>query len=113
VSAWTPGPLGVFDGVLVNGGEIRVFVQPLSARTEFGKITAEIPTDTYPRETQVANAKLYAAAPDLLAAAKLALQFIENGCELGYIRMPDADTPDAAHATPWILHTAIDRAEGR
>ena len=32
-------------------------------------------------------------------AQRKAEQFIVNGCELGFIRMPDADTPDSAHDT--------------
>ncbi len=31
------------------------------------------------------------------ALLRLAKQFVVNGVELGYIRMPDADTPDPAH----------------
>src|SRR5438309_136543 len=44
-----------------------------------------------------ANTRLIAAAPEMLAALKAANQFITNGIELGYIRMPDASTPDSAH----------------
>jgi hypothetical protein len=62
-------------------------------------------------ETGEANARLIASAPDLLAAAKMALQFIENGRALGYIRMPDA--PDPAHETPGMLRDAIRKAGGR
>ena len=44
-----------------------------------------------------------AAATKLLEEASAALQdaksFIENGIALGFIRMPDADTPDSAHKT--------------
>lgn len=49
--------------------------------------------------------------PVLLDALKRAKQFIENGVELGFIRMPDASTPDPAHdALPAIL-AAIEAAE--
>jgi hypothetical protein len=60
-----------------------------------------------------ANAQLMAAAPDMLAALKRANEFITNGIELGFIRMPDASTPDAAHETPGIVRAAIAKAEGR
>lgn len=40
-------------------------------------------------------------------ALQRAAEFIRNGRELGYIRMPDADTPDSAHETPKIIAEAI------
>lgn len=49
---------------------------------------------------------------ELLAACEKALQFIRNGIELGYIRMPDKDTPDSAHDTPGMLKSAIAKARG-
>lgn len=57
-------------------------------------------------------ADLFAAAPDMLAALRKAEQFIRNGIELGYIRMPDAGTPDSAHNTPPMIRAAIAKAEG-
>lgn len=42
-----------------------------------------------------------------LAALKAARQFIANGTELGFIRMPDADTPDPAHDTLPMIERAI------
>lgn len=39
-----------------------------------------------------------------LAAAK---QFIANGVELGFIRMPDTDCPDPAHSTPKLIDGAL------
>ena len=39
-------------------------------------------------------------------------KFITNGIELGYIRMPDPDTADRAHATPGIVRAAIALAQG-
>ena len=49
-----------------------------------------------------------------LSALKLALEalrctdrFITNGIALGFIRMPDADTPDPAHETPGMVRSAI------
>jgi hypothetical protein len=58
------------------------------------------------------NARLIAAAPDLLEALKKANQFITNGIELGYIQMPDPETPDSAHDTPGIIRDAIAKAKG-
>jgi hypothetical protein len=59
-----------------------------------------------------ANAKLIAAAPALLEALEKAKQFIENGIEFGYIRMPDADCPDSAHETLPTIIAAIKTARG-
>ena len=59
-----------------------------------------------------ANARLIAAAPDLLEALINAHQFITNGIEHGYILRPDADTPDTAHQTPEIIRTAIAKSRG-
>ena len=40
-------------------------------------------------------------------ALTCAQQFIRNGVELGYIRMPDADCPDPAHETPGAIRAAL------
>jgi len=42
-----------------------------------------------------------------LAALQSAQRFIRNGIEFGYVRMPDADTPDPAHRTPGLIDAAI------
>lgn len=42
-----------------------------------------------------------------LEALEAAQRFIRNGIEFGYIRMPDADTPDPAHRTPGLIDAAI------
>jgi hypothetical protein len=47
------------------------------------------------------------AIKQALDALKAAKQFIENGVEFGYIRMPDADTPDTAHDTLPKINAAI------
>jgi hypothetical protein len=47
----------------------------------------------------------------MLEALKVADTFITNGIMFGYIRMPDPDTPDAAHKTPGIIRQAIEAAE--
>lgn len=49
---------------------------------------------------------------ELVAALRRAEQFISNGIELGFIRMPDASTPDPAHDTPRIIRAAISKASG-
>lgn len=42
-----------------------------------------------------------------LEALESAQGFIKNGIEFGYIRMPDADTPDPALRTPRLIDAAI------
>lgn len=59
-----------------------------------------------------ANARLIAAAPELLAALELAEKFVTNGVDLGFIRMPDASTPDSAHGTLPAIRAAIAKAKG-
>lgn len=59
-----------------------------------------------------ANAHLIAAAPEMLAALKVADEFIRNGALLGYIRMPAPDTPDPAQEVPEIIRAAIAKATG-
>lgn len=47
---------------------------------------------------------------ELVHALRRADQFITNGIEFGFIRMPDAGTPDPAHETPGIIHAALRKA---
>jgi len=54
-------------------------------------------------EQAFANEKVKA----LVEALKSADQFISNGIELGYIRMPDPDTTDAATKTPAKVRAAL------
>lgn len=44
----------------------------------------------------------------LREALKKAKQFIENGVELGFIRMPDDDVPDPAHGTLPAIRAALE-----
>lgn len=44
---------------------------------------------------------------ELRRALEAADQFITNGIELGFIRMPSPDTPDPAHKTPEIIRAAL------
>lgn len=46
----------------------------------------------------------------LADALRKAEQFIANGVELGFIRMPDAATPDPAHDTLPAIRTALAQA---
>jgi hypothetical protein len=57
-----------------------------------------------------ARQHLIDAAPDMLAALKRAEQFIVNGVSLGFIRMPDPETPDSAHDTLPAIRAAIAKA---
>lgn len=57
-----------------------------------------------------ANARLIDAAPDLAEALISAREFIRNGIELGYIRMPSADTPDPAHKLGPAMDAALAKA---
>lgn len=49
----------------------------------------------------------------LIEALRRADQFITNGIALGFIRMPDADTPDSAHQTPGLIRAALAAAEAQ
>ncbi|WP_244254382.1 hypothetical protein [Burkholderia vietnamiensis] len=48
-----------------------------------------------------------APSPIVLHALRAAKQFIANGVELGYIRMPDSDCPDPAHEVSNLIDAAI------
>lgn len=52
-----------------------------------------------------AEARAQVAAKD--AALRKAEQFIVNGTELGFIRMPDAGLPDTAHDTLPMIRAAL------
>lgn len=57
-------------------------------------------------------ADLQALGLEMLAALRAARGFIRNGVDLGFIRMPDADTPDPAHQALPMIEAAIARATG-
>ncbi|MER8967687.1 hypothetical protein NKI25_18530 [Mesorhizobium sp. M0808] len=48
---------------------------------------------------------------EVLKALRKAEQFIANGIELGFIRMPDANTPDSAHDTLPLIRAALSQAQ--
>ena len=62
-------------------------------------------------ETEAANARLMAASKQMLQALKRARQFIINGVECGYVRMPEPG--DTALDTLPAIEAALAKAEGR
>jgi hypothetical protein len=65
-------------------------------------------------------AETFAALPSLLTALDQAVealvsarQFIVNGVELGFIRLPDASTPDPAHDTLPLIERTLQSIEGK
>lgn len=56
-------------------------------------------------ETKLAESQAREAV--MREALHTANQFMSNGIELGYIRMPDKDCPDSAHETPRLVQNAI------
>lgn len=83
MSEHTPGPWGVFDGVVGGTDARKVFVQPTDAEREFSDIVAEMPMMSHPKDVQLANARLIAAAPDLYVAANGLLRILTEKGELG------------------------------
>lgn len=53
--------------------------------------------------------QLLANNKQLRAALIRARGFIQNGIALGYIRMPDPDTPDTAHELPGLIDAALEK----
>lgn len=101
---WTPGPWHVSLGETykvkeADGSSLAMVMHVhLSGRRSPAQV--------------VANANLIAAAPDLYEALRKAEEFIVNGIEFGFIRMPDASTPDSAHATLPAIRVALAKARG-
>ena len=58
-------------------------------------------------ELERENAELVAQVEVLRRASVKAVNFIKNGVEFGFIRMPDADCPDPAHGTLPALESAL------
>jgi len=101
----TPGP---WDLWVDKEGAFTIRAEP-----EDGMVIAKRNVGTNDPAEGIANAHLIAAAPELLEALKSARQFIVNGTEYGYIRMPDKDCPDSAHDTLPKIQAAIAKAEGQ
>lgn len=70
------------------------------------------PDERLTEDETLDNGFLIAAAPELYEACRRAKHFIENGVALGFIRMPDPDTPDSAHTTLPTILAALAKARG-
>lgn len=83
MTEYTPGPWAAFDAVL-KGVKVRQFlIQPKEGHehpNDFSDIIAEIPWQHFSEEERQANARLIAAAPDLLEAAKAFVAINECAC---------------------------------
>lgn len=64
------------------------------------KTVEQLSATIYARDAEIAL---------LRAAMEKADEFITNGIELGFIRMPDESTPDSAHETPKLIRAAVAR----
>jgi hypothetical protein len=110
--AHTPGPWSIGRHSLQAGDIRRITVRGPArprgpAERPYSDVIAEACTDWGTHDEVEANARLIAAAPEMLAALRSANHFITNGIALGFIRMPDADCPDPAHAVPEKVRAAI------
>ncbi|WP_165183844.1 hypothetical protein [Caulobacter soli] len=83
-------------------GDMRRDLNQLKLLYDMGSIAPETFNDLI---------RLLVAGPAMLAALRAAEQFILNGTELGFIRMPDKGDP-ALDTLP-AIQAAIARAEGR
>lgn len=105
----TPGPWEVADGAFDNEGCPETVIRGWSGRACVAVALDFGANNPLMRE---ANARLIAAAPEMLLALLDAQSFIRNGIALGFIRMPDKDCPDPAHETPKVIAAAIAKATG-
>jgi hypothetical protein len=112
MSKHTPGPWGLSHGGFKDSDGFSIATKNDTANNV--KIVCECwpcsIVDQSHRDELAANARLIASAPDLLAACIAARQFIVNGIEFGYIRMPDKATQDPAHQTLPAIEAAIAKA---
>lgn len=92
------------DGLTVTEVSAHTWTRPGGSR---GKRR-----DFSERDLALSNARLIAAAPDLLEALKAVRMFIRNGIELGFICMPDEASGDPASRVPNMVDAAIAKAEG-
>lgn len=102
MSKHTPGPWRIKDdkGTIVGPDEQQIEASGLSLA--LGYRDEEDPC--------FANARLISAAPEMLEALEAARQFIENGVEYGFIRMPT--TADPALVVLPMIRAAIAKAKG-
>jgi hypothetical protein len=66
--------------------------------------------DLPPREAAIYSQSLRALLSErrkMVEALRAADQFIANGIEFGFIRMPDPGTPDPAHKTHGLIRAAL------
>lgn len=112
-SVHTPGPwraFGPYDNGFLNSGYLIVTdADDGPIEPEAGIFDNAQPIHGPMTGFTEADAKLIAAAPDLLTACKAALQFITNGIEMGYISWP-VDDIDPASKTPELLSATIAKA---
>lgn len=77
-----------------------------------GQHVADVMYHDTPPDVARATTQLIAAATELYAACVAAEEFITNGVEFGYIRMPDPDTTDSALQTLPLIEAALASARG-
>lgn len=99
--AHAPGKAGDREGLDAAEMQIDAAAEAILTRRGFGYYTdpMEGGQDAYDISCE--------AREEAIAALKAAKQFIANGVEFGFIRMPDSDTPDTAHATPRLIEKAL------
>ena len=100
---FTPGP---WEAIREYGPQEGLYVK------QIGDIGLFLVKHTFDGLEAEANIRLMAASPYMHEALLKALNFIENGVELGYIRMPDKDSGDSALETPSIIRRALAKAGG-
>jgi hypothetical protein len=96
--------------------DIRGYLAKLDAENEWrkgahieGVIDKHNTLGAILEQCQESNGKLKAENEQLREALEAARMFIVNGVELGYIRMPDKDTPDPAHDTLPMIEQALEK----
>lgn len=102
---WTVGPWAARPSKYESG------VLLVQAGAPSNRVLAKFDGDGDGFDSQdEANARLISSSPDLAEALIAAREFIRNGIDLGYIRMPDADTEDPAHETAAKIDAALTKA---
>lgn len=103
VKEWT---VGSHDQIKIwcDSGECEVY--PSVFGNKIAKIEAWNNRSTLPVERGVLE-DVREALAQIKAALDSANNFISNGIELGFIRMPDEETPDQAHNTLPRIRSAL------
>jgi hypothetical protein len=96
-----PDKAGEREGLELTEKQIDAAAEAILSRRGFGFYTdpMEGGQDAYDLSCE--------AREEAIAALKAAKQFIANGVEFGFIRMPESDTPDPAHDTPRLIDKAL------